>query len=249
MTKKENKSNMPQAEDNGFIPTFNQMGYMTSQLDQFSLDFCHHAAKIAPQKALEIGAAYGVASLKAISMGAHMLVNDLDLRHLEVIKDQLNDVESSRVKFMAGSFPEDLDIESNSLGAILICRVLHFLTPKELEFAFEKMTSWLTTGGKLFVIGETPYLKNFQSFIPIYKKRCAEGESYPGFIQDVMQVDPVRGANLPKQMHFLDKELLQDLCQKNGLAVEKCEYIERPYFPEDLKLDGRESVGLIAIKK
>ena len=64
-----------------------------------------------------------------------------------------------------------------------------------------------------------------------------------------MKIDPVRGQYLPKEMMVFDKEVLIKLFEKVGFHVEKCEEFARPEFPEDLKHDGRESVGLIAKKK
>jgi len=56
---------MPAPEPNGFIQTLNKMGYMTSTLDRFSQAFVDFAPK-APGRALDIGAAYGVAASLAL---------------------------------------------------------------------------------------------------------------------------------------------------------------------------------------
>lgn len=37
--------------------------------------------------------------------------------------------------------------------------------------------------------------------------------------------------------------------EDQGFIVEKCAYLPRPEFPDDLRYDGRESVGLIARKE
>jgi hypothetical protein len=59
---------MPLAQD-GFVQTLNQMGFMTTSLDPISqrfVDFAPHA----PGPALDIGAAYGVASIRLTGAGA-----------------------------------------------------------------------------------------------------------------------------------------------------------------------------------
>ena len=112
----------------------------------------------------------------------------------------------------------------------------------------KKIHSWISSGGKVFVVAETPYLKNFSPFIPIFEKRKKEGMELPGFVEDVMEVDPIRGRSLPKQMMVFDKDVLSSLFKNAGLIVEQCEEFARPEFPKDLQLDGRESVGLIARK-
>ena len=111
-----------------------------------------------------------------------------------------------------------------------------------------KTFSWLKPGGKLIVVAETPYLRNFQSFIPIYENQKAAGMLWLGFVEDVMQIAPKRGAALPKTMHFLDPEVLQRVALQVGFVVEKCNTFARPEFPEDIRFDGRESVGMIARK-
>ena len=47
------KLKMPQAEENGFIPTLNQMGYMTSSLDPFSKEFVDYAGKFPLEKCMD----------------------------------------------------------------------------------------------------------------------------------------------------------------------------------------------------
>jgi hypothetical protein len=238
---------MPTPEVNGFVRTLNNMGYMTSTLDVYSNAFVDFAAK-GPGPALDIGAAYGVATLPALESGAKVIANDIDPQHLEILAERASEASRGRLKLMPGSFPEELSIEPNSLGSILICRVMHFFSGPALEKAALKMFEWLAQGGKVFIVAETPYLKNFQSFIPTYEARKAAGDPWPGFIEDVMAIAPERGASLPPKMHFLDPEVLTRVFTKAGFVVEKAATFARPEFPEDIQLDGRESVGLIARK-
>ncbi len=78
---------MPVAEPNGFIKTLNNMGYMTSTLDPYSMAFADFAPA-APGPCLDVGAAYGVASLVALANGARMIANDIDGRHLRILLDR-----------------------------------------------------------------------------------------------------------------------------------------------------------------
>ncbi|NDD72166.1 MAG: class I SAM-dependent methyltransferase, partial [Actinobacteria bacterium] len=57
-----------------------------------------------------------------------------------------------------------------------------------------------------------------------------------------------RRSNLPKAMHFLDPEVLTRVFREGGFQVEEASVFARPEFPDDLRLDGRESVGLIGVK-
>lgn len=54
--------------------------------------------------------------------------------------------------------------------------------------------------------------------------------------------------HLPKFMHFFDENNLKEVFESCGFIVEKSYLFPRPYFPLEVQLDGRESVGIIAKK-
>ena len=238
---------MPTPEANGFVKTLNNMGYMTSTLDVYSKAFAEFSPQ-GPGPALDIGAAYGVATLAALNNGARVIANDIDARHLEILADRAPKTDRIRLDLVPGAFPDGLELPADSLGSILICRVMHFFNGPTLERAAAKLHDWLAKGGKIFIVAETPYLKNFAAFTPTYEARRAAGALWPGFIDDVMAIAPERGASLPPQMHLLDPEVLSRVFTHAGFVVEKAATFARPDFPEDIQLDGRESVGLIARK-
>ena len=78
---------MPTPEVSGFVRTLNNMGYMTSALDPYSLAFTTFAPA-APGPALDIGAAYGIATLAALAGGARVIANDIDARHLDILSSR-----------------------------------------------------------------------------------------------------------------------------------------------------------------
>lgn len=99
---------------------------------------------------------------------------------------------------------------------------------------------------------ETPYLKNWSSFIPEYEKRVAEKIEWPGEIQEPCKFETSgRASTLPQYVNWFSKELIEREYQKAGLVVERIEYINRKgQFPDDLLIaeKGQESVGGIGIK-
>ncbi len=261
----------PTAEPNGFIKTLNNMGYMTSTCDPFTEEFVEFS-RSQRKPVLDIGAAYGIATKKALAVGAAVIANDIDARHLEILANEVEveqiasdstsfddksakkvvtekngSTHHSRLTLLPGDLNE-IQVSEKSVSAILVCRVLHFFTGPQIESVARKLYQWLESGGRIFIVAETPYLKNFENFIPIYENRKRQGVEWPGFIDDVMAVAPERGEFLPRQMHLLDPDVLKCVFESAGFKTVKCNTIARTDFPEDIQLDGRESVGYIGEK-
>ncbi len=242
----DDQPNMPAPETNGFVRTLNNMGYMTSTLDRYSQLFIE-AATTARYPVLDVGCAYGVASLAALEAGASVIANDIDARHLQILQARVSGDQKDRLQICSGAFP-DLPFSPEILEAVLIARVLHFFNGSALERSAACVFDWLIPGGKVFVVAETPFLGNLRSFIPIYEARRKAGDLYPGFLDDVLSVAPDRGKFLPAEMHFLDPEVLERVFTAAGFVVQEAVMFARVDFPEDIQLDGRESVGLVASK-
>lgn len=257
---------MPAADEQAgqFIKTHNPTGgFTTTPCDEYSQKFLEYAGEvsIAGGKVLEIGAAFGAASLQALVQGATVFCNDIDPNNLAVIrnrylKDTTADIDiltgdSGQLVLLPGSFPDELaGLPANYFDAILICRVLHFFTGDMIDKSLQQLSTFLKPGGKLFVVCETPFLKNWQSFISEYEKRIADGIKWPGEITNPADYESSgRAATLPKFVHWISKDILERLLSKSMLRVEQLTYIDRRgQFPNDLLLDGRESVGAVAVK-
>ena len=234
---------IPCAEPNGFVKTLNNMGYMTTTLDPVSREFT--AFSVGQRlPALDIGAAYGIATREALEKGARVIANDLDARHLELIWESLAPALRKNLNLLPGDFRE-ATLPEGSVSSILICRVLHFFRGEQIEAAAALFHHWLARGGRVHVVCETPYLKNFSSFLPVYEAKRAAHDPWPGFIEDVAAIAPERAAFLPKEMHLLDPDVLTRVFEGAGFETVFSGTLARPDFPLDLQLDGRESVGYI----
>jgi ubiquinone/menaquinone biosynthesis C-methylase UbiE len=234
---------IPQAEPNGFVKTLNNMGYMTSTLDPVSREFT--AFSVGQRlPALDIGAAYGIATREALGKGARVIANDLDARHLELMWESLEPSLRRNLNLLPGDFM-NVTVPDASISSILICRVLHFFRGEQIEAAAALFHRWLARGGRVHVVCETPYLRNFSSFIPVYEARRSARHPWPGFIEDVAGIAPERAAFLPKEMHLLDPEVLKRVFERAGFKTIFSDTLARTDFPPDLQLDGRESVGYI----
>lgn len=238
--------NIPKADPSGhFIPTLNRTGYMTTSLDPYSQEFVSYAVH-SHDPVLEIGAAYGVATLAALGQGATVYCNDIEVKHLEIVAQLAKQKGFSRLKLVPGAFPKELNFPDNSFRAILIARVLHFFDPETLELSMKQTYKWLKPGGKLIIVADTPYLKNFAKFIPEYEKRIKNKEKWPGIMDNPKKY--VNNPNFPDFIHLLDADILTRILLKQGFVIEKIGTLNRTDYPADRRLDGRESVGVIAQK-
>ena len=145
----------PPVKDN-LISTLNKMGYMLAKpetLNQAFIDF----AGIAEAPVLDIGCAYGVATIPTLEKGATVIANDLDEQHLTLLVSQVPVSSLHRLRLKPGRMPEDLDFPEESLSAILASRVLNFIHPTKLEECFHLIFRWLKKGGQFFYLGGSPW--------------------------------------------------------------------------------------------
>ncbi|NCS02148.1 MAG: class I SAM-dependent methyltransferase [Microcystis aeruginosa G13-11] len=243
-----NSVEMPDPVSEMLTPTLNLMGFMTAWIDPYTEAFVKFAP-LAPKTCLDIGAAYGIASLAALATGAEVIACDPDWRHLEICLQKTPSKQKSRLRLLQGSLPDQINLEDGSLGAILCSRVLHFLTGPEIEESVRNMSRWLCSGGRVYLIADTPYNRFLKSFLPIYEERKRRGDLWPGQIDNFPQFMPTELApNLPNFFHTLDPDILARVCTKMGLIVERKGFISRIDYLPDAQDDGREGVGIIAYK-
>lgn len=242
------------------LKTYNPSGgFTTTPCDPVSQNFIEYAAN--GRTVLEIGAAFGAASLQALAKGATVFCNDIEPSNLAVVRNrylQKSSVQKvftsgdcNKLVLVPGSFPDELaSLPKNFFDAILICRVLHFFSGSQIEKALQQLSDYLKPGGKLFIVCETPFLKNWQKFIPEYEKRVEQGVKWPGEITNPSDFENSgRSASLPKFVHWITKEPLERSLTQSKFGVEHLSYIDRcGQFPSDLLLDGRESIGAVAAK-
>lgn len=223
---------MPRPEANGTVPTLNGMGAMTPELDAYASVFVEFAAT-REEPALDVGAAYGVATLAALERGARVIANDVEPRHLAILKRRVPSRLKPQLRLLPGAFPGGFALAPESLGAALLGRMLHFLPAREIECGIRFLHRWLAPGGKVFAVALTPYIGTRRDFIGVYETRRAMGVAWPG---------EYRG------MHYLEPEVLAAAFRRVGFVVQRAETFSRPELLGELRLDGREAMGLIARK-
>jgi ubiquinone/menaquinone biosynthesis C-methylase UbiE len=242
-----NHKMIPEPLPSGLIPTLNKMGYMTQFVDEYSQRFIDDAEH-AKAPLLEIGAAYGIATLEALRKGAKVISNDLDEKHLKILEEICPSNIRQNLTLLPGKFPEEIDIQDNSISSILMCRVIHFFTPDEIALTFKKSFDMLVPGGKLYIVADTPYQKNWAKFLSIYEQKKRNGDKFPGLVTNSDDYVTDLGFNLPQMLNFMDDEILHRELTHSGFVIDKLEYINRLKYPDTVRLDGRESIGATAIK-
>lgn len=248
-----------------FTKTHNPFGgFTTTPCDPVSQRFIEHAALSAKHggKVLEIGAAFGAATLEAIAKGATVFCNDIDPENLAVVRQRFMEItddpcesltgDSSKLILVPGELPNELiGLPEKQFDAILICRVLHFFSGTKIEESLALLSKLLAPNGKIYIVCETPFLRNWQRFIPEFNRRVENEEEWPGEITEPAKFESSgRASSLPKFVHWITKEVLDRSLLKAGFTIEHSEYINRSgQFPEDLLLPeyGKESVGAIGV--
>lgn len=234
-----------------FITTvFSQGGFVLSKLDSYTEEFVKQAVTC-NGTSFNIGSGYGIPERIALLLGAEKIIcNDICAEHLEIIKGLTPSSYHPRLSFYSGSFPDEVDLPNNSIKLIGIFRVLHFLEPDLLVHTIRSIYDLLEPNGVLILSAETPYLKNWQKFMPEYERRIKNNDPWPGYMTDASLYETAGySKKIPKKMHFLDVATLTRVLIENGFVIEKCTTFDRSTtFPADHLLDGRESVGAIARK-
>jgi SAM-dependent methyltransferase len=232
----------------GIRQTANRMGWSTDVLSEVSTAFVQAAAE-ATHAVLDIGAAYGVATIAALEAGATVVANDLDVHHLDELLARTAPHLQPRLTTVPGRFPDGLSFPMESFDAIHCSQVLHFLTPDEVVAALDRAFQWLRPGGKLFVVAATPYQATHRAFVTEFLRRKARGARWPGVINPLRDYNHHWSASLnPSWLHVFDEEILAAAVRDAGFDVDSARLFSRDGLPDFCRLDGRENLALIATK-
>ena len=236
---------LPKSSVPGLIPTLNNTGWMTETLDDYSRAFAEYAGTI-PDECLDIGCAYGVATLPALANGARVLASDLEPRHLEILAERVPLADRPRFRSQQGKLP-DVDFPAGSFGAILCARALHFLLARDIELTVRKMFDWLLPGGRAFLITDSPYVGPWWKSATEYERRKREGCPWPGFVQNYAALLPpgTDPTQHPTFIHPLDPDILRRVTRDSGFEVLQAAFLRGA----GQRATGREHAGVIARKR
>lgn len=221
---------LPSSKIPGLIPTLNNTGWMTEGLDRVSQAFVDYAATT-EHECLDIGCAYGVATLPALAGGAHLLACDIEPRHLEILAQRTPAEDRARLRCQTGAMP-DIKFPPGSFGAILCARALHFLKGGDIGLTVLKMHEWLVPGGRIFLVADGPYAGPWYKHAAEYERRKAAGCPWPGFVEDYRALLPAT-ANPDEHPSFinpLDPDILRRV-----VTAARFEVLEATWLPGAMK--------------
>lgn len=234
---------MPEATDRGMVPTLNNKGFMSTSLDPVSAAFTVYAGQCGGWS-LDLGCAYGIATLSALKNGAQVIACDMEPGHVQVTLSKAKDEATSRINGVVGQMPQ-ISFQPESFSAILCSRALHFLNGEDVTSVVNAMVDWLTPGGKVFLIADTPYTGFWARGAREYEERKATGDPWPGFIPDVTKFLP-ENARSKRNMRYLnpmDPDTLARVCKDADLIVEQASFSGRPD-----QQNSKTHAGVIATK-
>jgi SAM-dependent methyltransferase len=239
------KKTIPKSYIPGLIPCLNGRGFMEKDLNGISTRFVDESAKM-EGISLDVGCAYGIATLAALKGGSEVVACDMDQAHLNILLKETPENDKPRLTTKKGTLP-GVDFKNQSFVAIHCSRCLHFLVPEELKLTLEKMYNWLQPGGKIYLITDTCFSGPWKQYLPEFDRRKAEGDPFPGFIEDALKCLPV--SKLPKgmtpHMNCLDPDTLARECKLAGFEIIEADFLgparsEAKY--------AKDHAGIIAIK-
>lgn len=236
---------IPPIKYSGAVPTLNARGFMLEALDTYAEEFIAFAAEDSAD-VLDIGCAYGVATLAALEKGAHVCACDMEPGHLEALVEKTPADHRARLRTVIGTLP-DVSFPPRSFRAILASRVIHFLDGPDIRKTLAAMYDWLQPGGRLFVVADTPYMPGWSDNIPVYEAGKAEGEDWPGMISDFAKYTQHNApGSSPEFVNTLDPDILVRECRLAGFEVERSSFFGLQRLGDDAS--GTEHVGCAARK-
>jgi SAM-dependent methyltransferase len=231
-----------------FHCSLNNLGMVSTWIDDCAREFINYAgAQTGP--VLELGAGYGAVAIEALKAGGTVIVNDLEMRHLEIIYNKTPVELKAHLTLMPGFFPEVFTMPHDSLHGCFTSRMLGHLTPVQLRDGLKRLFDSLIVNAKFFIVLGTLHTRTFKYLIPQYEKRVLQGDEWPGYFTGLKKYARyITRPYIPDILNFLDERVLKRELEAAGFVVLKAYSFERTDIPKPLRYDGREGFAVIAQK-
>ena len=251
-------STPPRSKTGKSLLTLNKMGFDVLDTENLSAwllsEFTEFIKEKKQKTILDVGCGYGRISHLALAQNHKVIANDLMVEHLVYVRKaaHLRGLNMKNLYLKNAFFPNEMEFDKNSLDAVVLYRVIHFLSPEEIENGLAKIYTWLKPGGKVFIVVLAPQHKAYSDwFLPIYNARWESGDKWPGNKLSVHKALPAQEYNLPKYLHVMDDRPLKNVLEKHGFRIKKSGFVNMSRFStkhDKYKRDGNESFGIIAEK-
>jgi ubiquinone/menaquinone biosynthesis C-methylase UbiE len=226
----------PEVTPENRMLTTNEMGYIYEILGPLTQAFLDNEAKL-KNTLCEIGCGFGPLLIQVLERGVeHYVACDLSEDHLVLLAQRISKHFGparkelfSKIEFIRAKAPTGLPVFEKKFDAILMDKVLHFMTPNEIEMQLDYMKKSLKVDGRIYILTVTPHHSHFRTkFLPVYMQRSTEGISYPGYIPDMRaQLGEDAPKHHPNQMTTFILEDLVSLLKSKGFIILKTYAIGR----------------------
>lgn len=255
---------LPEVVTGGRAPTTNAMGYIFYELTPVAKEFISQEAKTG-KSLFEVGCGFSNIPIAALKQEVTTYIaSDLAEEHLALLVRRIQEIfgtdthqKLSRLKFLQAKAPQELPTYNQEFDAIIIDKVLHFLTPEEIDAVIIWLQTSLKSRGKIYINLTSPNNRLYTDKArAIYQEKSRKGLAYPGYFPN--SYDYINPEELKENTNLLlPKSILLftiadfcklleaygfEICQTYPLYLVKS---ERPYWAE-VPVGEEEFSGVIA---
>lgn len=133
-----------------FLKILYDVGFRLTKIDPIVSTFIQFAVS-QKEWVLDVSCGFGIATIPTIMSGGYVIANDLEEQYLESIKRKIPTQHTERLRTLKAVFPDEIQLEENSVVAILITRLLYFFSDTKIEYSLTHAFKWLKPGGKIFI--------------------------------------------------------------------------------------------------
>jgi|GEM_PF-6778187 len=229
-------------------------GFTTTEPGLIGTRFEEYHRTLTPKShVMDVGAAwYGVNTIPALQAG-HIVHAVDSRRELSALAARAKQVASGysdeyfwenwadRLMLHAGKIPEPYDLPDNSIDAIMMGSVLHFLNPRQVHKALQEAFRVLKPGGRIFVEAQTPFMKGLDDWRKtLWSNRCATVEDimWPWQIHNEHHQFPL--LREIKYINLFDITRMRRSLEQTGFGVKEVGYFPRLDFPSSKEFHGND---------
>ncbi|MEM9243356.1 MAG: class I SAM-dependent methyltransferase [Pseudomonadota bacterium] len=236
-------------EIDGRVATENNMGFMFTDINGSTPAFLDYVVKCAGT-IIDIGCAYGVATLPALEKSkAKIIAFDLSQAHLNGLREFITPQQAGRITYVKGAFPNDFNYENNSLDAIHISYVLHYLSGEDFELGIKKCYDALKPDGKLFINTLSVHFCLFKHLVADYEEKLAQGVPWPGIVDGIKdnQLSQSDSDNVPDSINLVSLAFLEQLLVEHHYTIDEAFYYDIKK-PNTFGSDDKGCIAVVASK-